>query len=350
MSMFARSCALIFLSSGLMALAQTPTSADVQPANLAPAINSKVIHNVMRYVADREVLRLAPDRSLDFGMLAASLVATSHAVGDSRYARPVEAALDQFQWRLEHTTDPTHDYAIAQAILLDTHDEQDLAALRRRLDLDIEEAAQSGEPAFPDALRLYLMGSAAAEMSAVNSDPSYAAFEQRQWIKTQRLLYDPAAHLYALDQNREKTALSDGLAMAALARIISALPGDDPIRPGYVQMQRDMTQTIVSLQGPDGLWHTRMADKTSPSDATGSALILFALASAINHRHIDAITYLPVCERAWRALVAEIRTDGRIGPAQPVRGTQSGDSNSFAQGAFLLAASEVDQIAQHKHW
>ena len=115
-------------------------------------------------------------------------------------------------------------------------------------------------------------------------------------------------------------------------------------------MQRDMTQTIVSLQGPDGLWHTRMADKTSPSDATGSALILFALASAINHRHIDAITYLPVCERAWRALVAEIRTDGRIGPAQPVRGTQSGDSNSFAQGAFLLAASEVDQIAQHKHW
>ena len=348
MNIFPRCLALLLFSSTLVA--QSASSPSAQPANLAPALNLKAIHNVMRYVADREVQQLKPERSFEFGMTAAGLVATAHAVGDSRYQRPVEAALDQFQWRLEHTTDPARDYAIAQAILLSTHDELKLAALRRRLDLDIEEAAQSGEPAFPDALRLYLMGAAATEMSALNADPSYAAFEQRQWIKTQRLLYDPAAHLYALDQNKQKSALSDGLAMAALARIVSALPGDDPIRPGYVQMQRDMAPAIAALQAPDGLWHATLTNQSSPGDATGSALILFALASAINHRHIDAITYLPVCERAWRALVAEIHTDGRLGPAEPVRGTGIEASNGFAQGAFLLAASEMELITQHKHW
>jgi len=222
-------------------------------------------------------------------------------------------------------------------------------AIRRRLDLDIEEAAANPDPAWPDTLTLFLVGGAAIELSGATADPSYAQFEERQWIKSQRLLYASDKHAYAATAAAKAapTSLGDALALAALARNIASLPGDDPVRPGYIQMERDIASTLVAKQGPDGLWRESLNDANSPIDVAASSVALYALALAVNRHHIDGLIYAPSCERAWRALVSRIQPNGSV----LLDATQKdAASPAFTSGFFLLAAGEVDYLSQRKHW
>jgi rhamnogalacturonyl hydrolase YesR len=86
----------------------------------------------------------------------------------------------------------------------------------------------------------------------------------REWGLTQAHLYDPAEHLFSRDasflQRREangsKLFWSRGNAwvLAGTADVLRALPTDDPARPKYVALFRDMAHRIAGLQQPDGLW------------------------------------------------------------------------------------------------
>lgn len=74
------------------------------------------------------------------------------------------------------------------------------------------------------------------------------------------------------------------------------------------------------------------------------------MAWGIRHNLLDADTYMPVIARAWRGLTTDaLHPDGTIGLIQPpgdrpVRATYD-DHHDYGVGAFLLAASEVAQLA-----
>lgn len=70
----------------------------------------------------------------------------------------------------------------------------------------------------------------------------------------------------------------------------------------------------------------------------------------MNHGILDRATYLPVVQKGWQGLVSHIYVDGRLGSIQPI-GAAPGDfkpssSYVYGVGAFLLAGSEVDRLAQ----
>ena len=75
------------------------------------------------------------------------------------------------------------------------------------------------------------------------------------------------------------------------------------------------------------------------------------MAWGIDHAVLRKADYRPIVERGWRGLVKHIYADGRLGDIQPV-GAAPGDYNPsssyvFGTGAFLLAGSEVEQLASH---
>jgi rhamnogalacturonyl hydrolase YesR len=144
--------------------------------------------------------------------------------------------------------------------------------------------------------------------------------------------------------------------MAGLVRVLAALPPDDPLRPHYVALLRQMAAEVKAIQGSDGLWRPGLLDAGSYPlpEVSGSAFFTYAIAWGINHRMLDAEIYLPVVEKAWAGMLTHIYRNGRLGSMQPVGEAPAeykpGSSYDFGVGAFLLAGCELDVLSEHKHW
>ena len=354
-----------------------PLSAGDAPASPVPLakdlpadMRSKSIRQVERRVADWQLARLTSSplpRTWDYGTLALGLVAASRTLGDSKLSDPVADAGTHYGWRIEHTLTPARDYAFAQALIdVARGNPRTLAAVRQRLDGDLSDPFDPDHALWTSAAELFFEPAAATELAAITSDDTYNAFANREWHRTEKLLYDRELHLFAANQTQlarhEKNgkrffeARANGMALAGLARVIASLPSDDPLRPLYVDRLREMASALAAAQGTDGLWRPGLLDPASyPEPAVaGSSFIVYALAWGVTHHHLDARIYLPVVERAWAGLVGHVCQDGRLGSIEPI-GDETGlytpgSSWNYGVGAFLLAAGEVDAITQRKRW
>ena len=207
---------------------------------------------------------------------------------------------------------------------------------------------------------------AGTELSQVTGDPTYDEYVDREWGETEKVLYDNQKHLFSRDasfldkreKNGEKIFWSrgNGWVMAGLVRVLAGLPSDDPLRPHYIALLKQMAAEVAAIQGSDGLWRPGLLDPASYPlpEVSGSAFFTYALAWGIDHKMLDAKIYLPVVEKAWAGMLAHIYQDGRLGAIQPIGAAPAdykvSSSCNFGVGAFLLAGSELDVLQEHKHW
>ncbi len=365
------------------AAAQQPASASAvaqagdAPADPGPlatdisvALRGKQIRAAMKRVADWELARVQvqpPSRSWDFGVLDIGFMAASRTLHDKRYSQYVTSVGDQFGWKLERTVSPAADFALGQAyieVYRSSHNDAQVAPLRAQFD-DVMRSLDPQKPAFWWAAALFMAPPAGAALSSITSDPTYNSYVNRQWGFTEKLLYDRQQHLFSRDaadidrheKNGSKVFLarSNGLAMAALARVLDNLPSDDPLHEHYINLMRDMAAQAAALQSSDGLWRPGLLDASAypQPDVAGSAFNTYAIAWGINHRVLDAREYLPVVEKAWAGILSHIYTNGRLGSMAPLDDAaqyKPSSSYNFGIGGFLLAASELDALSDHKRW
>ncbi len=338
--------------------------------DLSAALRGKQIRAAMQRVADWELARVQAQprsRSWDFGVLDIGLMAASRSLRDKRYSQYVTSIGDHFGWKLERTVSPAADFALGQAyveVYRSSHNEGQIAPLRTQFD-DAMRSLDPQKPAFWWAAALFMAPPAGVVLSDITSDPTYNAYVNRQWGFTEKLLYDRQQHLFSRDaadidrheKNGSKVFLarSNGLAMAGLARVLDGLPSDNPLRPHYVDLMRDLAAQAASLQRSDGLWRPGLLDAEAypQPDVAGSAFITYAIAWGINHRILDARNYLPVVEKAWAGMLSHIYANGRLGsmaPLDDVAEYKPSSSYNFGVGGFLLAAAELDALSDHKHW
>jgi rhamnogalacturonyl hydrolase YesR len=140
--------------------------------------------------------------------------------------------------------------------------------------------------------------------------------------------------------------------MGGLVRVLDVLPKTDPSYAFYQTRLKEMAAEVIKLQRPDGLWSPGLLDNADYSlpEVSGSAFFVYALAWGINHHELDAHTYRPVVDRAWKAMVTQhIYADGRLGCVQPVGAAPGAFTASssfvYGTGAFLMAGSEVEKLA-----
>jgi rhamnogalacturonyl hydrolase YesR len=296
-------------------------------------------------------------------------MAASRTLHDQRYSDYVASVGEHFGWKLERTTDPANDFAIAQAwieVYRSLHNEAEIAALRRQFDDAVTLLNDPEKSAWNRSDDLFMMPPAGAALSDVTSDDTYDAYVDREWVKTEKVLYDRQRHLFSRDasdvnkheKNGEKIfwARDNGWVMAGMVRVLQDLPSDEPLRPQYVALLREMAAAVAPLQGSDGLWRPGLLDagRYPLPDLAGSALLTYALAWGIEHRMLDADTYLPVVERAWAGMLTHVYADGRLGCIEPIGAApgeyKASSSSNFGVGAFLLAGAEMDALSGRKHW
>ena len=190
-------------------------------------------------------------------------------------------------------------------------------------------------------------------------------------------LYSATEHLWWRDKNyvppyKEPNgqdcfwSRGNGWVLAALVRVLSWLPVNDPHRAEYLQNYLDMVKALVPLQRPDGYWNVSLHDSThfGGKELTGTALFTYGMAWGIREGYLDKDVFLPVVTRAWKGMVSGSLHPAKVPPdfepgmlgyvqgtaekpedGQPLTYDKRPNVEDFGLGCFLLAGSEVYQIA-----
>ncbi|HSC39043.1 MAG TPA: glycoside hydrolase family 88 protein [Chitinophagaceae bacterium] len=149
----------------------------------------------------------------------------------------------------------------------------------------------------------------------------------------------------------------NGWVVAALVRVLSQLPKNNPYYNLYLQDYKDMIAALPSIQRADGYWNVSLHDSThfGGKELSGTSLFVYGMAWGINNGLIDKKTYLPVLTKAWNSLINEcVHPNGSLGfvqgtgkepkDGQPVTYDSKPDFEDYGLGAFLLAGSEVYKL------
>jgi unsaturated rhamnogalacturonyl hydrolase len=337
--------------------------------DLSPALTHTAIRKAAQKVADWQVARAEPifNQQWTYAALYDGLLAASKTTGDPRYHDAVVKMAAHFDWKLVDARFPqADDMALGRSYLdlyLETHEHVRMADTKEILDRLIV------RPDDPDKLlwwwcdALFMAPPVLAKMSAATSDRRYLDYMDREWWQTSASLYDPVEHLYFRDSRyltqKEKNgrkifwSRGNGWVMGAFAKVLEVMPKDYPGRKKYITQYQEMADRIAAIQGKDGLWRSGLLDPEAYDlpEVSGSAFFTYSLAWGIDNGILDRAKFQHVAERAWHGILSHIYADGRLGSIQPIDGEpgkfKPSASSVYGVGAFLLAASELDALAQN---
>ena len=334
-------------------------------ATLSPAINATAVKAAAKLVADWQLARVQGKYSQDWTIatMYAGFMAASRTLDDPKYAAHVQSVGEHYNWTLGPRRTHADDQAIGQSYLelYQAHpDPKLIAPLKAQFDDIMQQPDDPKKEAWWWCDALFMAPPVWAKLAAVTGDQKYNTYMDHEWHITDALLWDKQEHLFFRDatyfDKREKDgqkifwSRGNGWVMGGLVRVLAVLPEIDPSYPFYLERLKEMSAAIARLQRPDGLWSPGLLDTPAYPlpEVSGSAFFVYALAWGINHHQLDAKTYRPVIDKAWKGLVANIYADGRLGSIQPVGAAPgaftAASSYAFGTGAFLMAASEVAQL------
>ncbi|TDD95745.1 glycoside hydrolase family 88/105 protein [Flavobacterium cellulosilyticum] len=146
----------------------------------------------------------------------------------------------------------------------------------------------------------------------------------------------------------------NGWVIAALAKVLTIIPENAPHRKQYVSDLKAMAAALVPIQRTDGFWNVSLHDATNygSKEASGTALFVYGIAYGINSGILKKELYLPVVQKAWKALTTEsLHENGFLGylqstgkepkDGQPLTYDKIPDFEDYGLGCFLLAGSEI---------
>ncbi|HOZ85160.1 MAG TPA: glycoside hydrolase family 88 protein [Niabella sp.] len=201
-------------------------------------------------------------------------------------------------------------------------------------------------------------------------DKMYAMYEFSKNKHGGNGLYNRADHLWWRDKdfvppykepNGEDCYWSrgNGWVIAALVRVLDELPKTDPHYAEYLQDFKDMSAALIKIQQPDGLWTVSLHDPNhyGGKEITGTALFTYGFAWGVRNGLLDKDTYLPILNKAWRAMVKDaVHKNGFLGyvqgtgkepkDGQPVTYNSMPDFEDYGLGCFLLAGAEVYKLSK----
>jgi rhamnogalacturonyl hydrolase YesR len=379
--LLAGTCALVFCaacfaqektpSEFLSAVGDAPDVAPPLATDLSPALNRAAVEKAVLKVADWQLDRVRHDFNRDwtFAALYSGLIAASESTGNPKYRDAMLSMSQEFKWQLGSEYGDANDQAVGRTYLelyLRDRDPQMIAAVRTEFDQILRGPKDPPKTQLPwywcDAL--FMAPPAWVRMYKATGDMAYLDYMDREWWATSGRLYDHHEHLYFRDArylNRKQAngkkifwSRGNGWVMAGMVGVLEYMPGDYPGRQRFVEQFQQMSAAIAAIQGSDGLWRTGLLDPDSYAlpENSGSAFFTYALAWGITNKILDPSVYTPIVAKAWKGLLSHIYADGRFGCIQSVADAPGNfkptSSYVYGVGAFLLAGSEVDRLAQQQ--
>jgi rhamnogalacturonyl hydrolase YesR len=207
---------------------------------------------------------------------------------------------------------------------------------------------------------LFMSPPAWLDLAAQTGEKQYRDYAMSEFWATTDFLYDPAQKLFFRDsrffdrrdaQGRKLFwARGNGWVFAGIANMLDLLPREHVDRPRLEALFRQMAGRLRELQKPDGYWApSLLGPEDSPPETSGTGFFVQGLAWGVNRGLLPREEYLPSIYRGWEALLRAVAPDGRLGWVQQVsdrpENVAESDTQFYGVGAFLLAASEVAQLA-----
>lgn len=346
----------------------TPDQAPALATDLSPRLTTAAIDKAMRKVGDWQLQRGAQYFTQDwtFAALYTGYMAASSTLPEPRYQDAMTVVGTKYDWKLGPRLVHADDQAIGQTYLelynLD-HQAAKIDPTRQQFDALMKSPDDPAKPVWWWCDALFMAPPVWVRLAKATGNRAYLDYMDHEWWITSNLLYDAKEQLYFRDasyfdkkeSNGQKIfwGRGNGWVLAGLARVLQDMPADYPTRPKYVAQFKEMSARIASLQGSDGLWRPGLLNPEGYPlpEVSGSAFFVYGLTWGINHNILDRAKYLPVVEKGWAGLVSHVYVDGRLGCIQPI-GAAPGDfkpasSYVYGVGAFLLAGSELHQLAAH---
>ncbi|GAB4429180.1 MAG: hypothetical protein OHK0039_47780 [Bacteroidia bacterium] len=347
------------------------------PLTLPPTgLDSASVWEVMHRVADWQLMNPREAHKLDwhYGAFYTGVWALYQRSGEARYRNELTNLGQHHHWKLLNDIYHADRLTIAQPLIelyQETGDPAMFEKIHWVMDMHVDRTAQAdvrfeGNNYFLEwwtwCDALFMAPPTFARAYAATGDSRYLDYLDKHWWITSDYLYSTGDSLYYRDDrfftqrsdNGRKLfwARGNGWVIAGLARTIPYLPADDPRRARFVEQYRQMAARLRRIQGADGLWRVSLDDPAylDLGESSGSAFFTFALAWGINYGLLDRTQYLPVVQRAWQALAANVDARGRLGFVQQVAGSPypfyADQSHVYASGAFLLAGAELLKLAR----
>ena len=295
-----------------------------------------------------------------YGYLYQGLIAFAKRSGEAAPADLVAAIGRENGWEIGEAPwrsfDHPDDFAVGDAyVALEPirPEKAMLDPLRRRVGRVIA-AGQPTQPWWIDAIAM--APPAWVALACRDSEPALLRLAAVRSLETARFLYSPGERLFFRDQHARQRALEgkgpplfwgrgNGWAVAGLARILEALPADDPSRQ---PLERHYSETLESLMGRrnrDGQLPSDLSDPAVGGETTATALLVFAGARGINAGFLDRGRWQEAILHSWDRLLARVRPSGELIDVQPMASgpgpTLPRSLSPFAAGLVLLAGEEV---------
>lgn len=228
------------------------------------------------------------------------------------------------------------------------------------LDIDYSKPLSYERWSWCDAL--FMAPAVYTRLYTLTGNKKYMIFADAEFKATYNHLYDKDDKLFFRDSryfgqqeaNGKKVfwGRGNGWVIGGLAEILKTLPAEDTeYRPFYLQLFKELSESLANLQNKDGFWHASLLDPDSyPSPETSATgFIVYGLAYGINQGYLPADKYLPVVKKGWEALTRAVETNGKLGWVQPVgadpKKVTRDMTELYGTGAFLMAASEIYKLA-----
>jgi unsaturated rhamnogalacturonyl hydrolase len=104
----------------------------------------------------------------------------------------------------------------------------------------------------------------------------------------------------------------NGFAALGLMEALTAMPERHSARAQLLDIYQRQMKAMTANQAPDGSWREIIDQPGAYREETATAMLLAAMARGVRLGWLDAATYQPVVQRAWRALSAHIVEDGTL--------------------------------------
>ncbi|HEY1718856.1 MAG TPA: glycoside hydrolase family 88 protein [Verrucomicrobiae bacterium] len=372
--------AAIFFAANFQLRAQFLTGAlptqDLITTNNSSAITPQSVLAQMQRVGDWQLAHSATERTTgwiqavgDVGMMALAGIS-----GDPKYRDAMLAKGETNGWQLAeyrgrkyHADDQCYGQVCAELYFL-YRENRMIGPMREKFDWILANPPANpsldhkfGENQWTWCDALFMAPPAWLRLYAATDDTCYLDFAVTNFWRTTDYLYDKDEHLFYRDSSffdkREANgrkifwSRGNGWVLAATVRMLQFLPMNNPDRPRFEKLFKDMAEKILSCQQPDGMWSASLLDPDDfpTPEASGSALFTYGLAWGVNQGLLDRATYEPAVRKAWPALLGCVDADGKLTHIQPAGDHpvkfDADSTQPYGGGVFLLAGSEVYKMA-----
>ena len=324
------------------------------------------VAKVMKKVADWQLANLRhKDTVWQNAVLYAGIMALYQSTRDEKYFNAVMSMGERNDWKLGPRERHADDHCIGQVYLelyFIRKDPKMIEDVRNTFDSIISNP-KPGRADWSWCDALFMAPACMAKLAAATNKMIYLDVMDTMWWDTVDYLYDKREHLFFRDENFlnavEKNGKKifwgrgNGWVLAGVVRVLQYMPENYPTRARYLDLYRQISNRIATLQREDGFWKSSLLDPESYPDGESSctALFTYALAWGINQHVLSREDFFQVTNRGWKALLSALEDSGKVGwvqqPDHRPNVVQKENSETYGTGAFFLAGSEIMKLYSH---